>query len=49
MSASKAALAHAEGPALTLEGLILPADYASVNAARHPDRVALAFRDWSWT
>ena len=22
---------------------------ASVNAARHPDRVALAFRDWSWT
>jgi acyl-CoA synthetase (AMP-forming)/AMP-acid ligase II len=41
--------AYAEGPALDLNGLVLPADYLNVFAARHPDRTALIFRDWQWS
>lgn len=48
MSASEA-IAHAEGPPLNLEGMLLPADYPSFHAGRCPDRKALSFKGWHWT
>jgi acyl-CoA synthetase (AMP-forming)/AMP-acid ligase II len=49
MSPSEPGLAHAEGPALDLTGLVLPVDYLNLFAASHPDRTALIFKDWRWS
>jgi acyl-CoA synthetase (AMP-forming)/AMP-acid ligase II len=42
-------IARASGPALDLAGMLLPADFTSHHAARHPDRTALIFRDRHWS
>ncbi len=41
--------ARIEGSPLDWERLLLPSEYPNTHAARVPDRVALRFRDHSWT
>ncbi len=42
-------LARAQGTYVDLSALLLPSDYPRFHAARHPDRIALQFQNWSWS